>query len=1173
MFAAYAQKAKDGEVATGSELKKTGGGNEWLANSSFQVSSDAVLNIQGSSIDQKPGASVRKDEADKSNLHLSDVLPLSPGTPQSSPSSSDGCLTPSSEDSESELRQSESNELHIKSEPSLSDKISTIEHERSRSRSVSQERSRSSSRESRRKSLKSPGDGRKDRDRSKRRRDRKKYKHRSRSRSHESRKSSKHRNSKAGTSRSRRRRSTSSSSSSDNCHDQETTKHKHRQDMRQAEIQDTSHQMFYEDKTRDFRNLNVDTLSRPAIAWYHSSRAGLGLPKYVSYKSKSKKHLLKRRYYNKIVKLMEDDLNTLKEKESGDNKKSGQIQGTANDVEEEISALRAKFNQDLAQDPTNVETWRKYVEFQDVVHQFERVYRRGGGATGARVTAERKLSILDKALKENPLCEELLKERCLLAESVLPMDKLTVQLKTWIGTDPGNLVLWESLIMASQGSLSSCKVPMVKGLYQEALTNINGLRRGNSESAKSIEGKLIDLVLHLGLFLRQAGLLELMWSLINVYLEFNLAKLDPTKFHITNTVADNALTELEEAILGSQLPLSTLWLRVEALRAGTHWVPLPADADSEDPQRLVFPEDVNDLIHPINSPHLTFRLVTVTLSLLKVPLLPWRESAAKAAGLHPLPWLLDGPEAVLASLLPFGTLEFKETSALLMDSSQLASGPQYLIARPGQDEYIDFLSQVFCACVDCLPPFQKTYLLVWWLRFYRWLMQLDRLGHCKLPRGRKKKMRTTAKDILRHDSNRSNFLLFREFALIELENGSLEGAMKVLQGTILALPSSKPVPIAEDRAAICTLYRTLVEVHLSQTQSLNTGDAGSSRSCDTDLRADDRRKALCLLVSLGRGTPLKSEKPSGIDIAAALTKFQNISKEALERSAEDELDPFIAPDVCHVAPTFLVEWVACYGWLLYLSHSIWKAAAMFEDILSQLQAFTTSSSDSSNNSPSTSDIFIHLQRETLLEVYISLLRHHCFETRGSFAVLRDVILRGLKEFPGNLTFAAALSDLETSSSGTGLPLWRLSKLFYKFNSAPAYVLLVFVMKYRLKQQESAAHTTKAILNQGGPELPDPNTRNRMSTLLKKLTKHPLMRRCPMLWRLRLQFVAAVSNNDADCSSTFYLALEDCPWVKALYMDIVQVLPTQLAQVQDLLVEKELRLHVTPEELEILRVDT
>ena len=47
----------------------------------------------------------------------------------------------------------------------------------------------------------------------------------------------------------------------------------------------------------------------------------------------------------------------------------------------------------------------------------------------------------------------------------------------------------------------------------------------------------------------------------------------------------------------------------------------------------------------------------------------------------------------------------------------------------------------------------------------------------------------------------------------------------------------------------------------------------------------------------------------------------------------------------------------------------------------------------------------------------------------------------------------------------------------------------------------------------------------------------------------------------------------CISLQALYMDIVQVLPAQLTQVQDLLVEKELRLHVTPEELEILRVDS
>lgn len=45
--------------------------------------------------------------------------------------------------------------------------------------------------------------------------------------------------------------------------------------------------------------------------------------------------------------------------------------------------------------------------------------------------------------------------------------------------------------MASQGSLSACKVPTVKSLYQEALTNINSQKRGNADTAKSIESKII----------------------------------------------------------------------------------------------------------------------------------------------------------------------------------------------------------------------------------------------------------------------------------------------------------------------------------------------------------------------------------------------------------------------------------------------------------------------------------------------------------------------------------------------------------------------------------------------------------------------------------------------------------------------------------------------------------
>jgi hypothetical protein len=41
--------------------------------------------------------------------------------------------------------------------------------------------------------------------------------------------------------------------------------------------------------------------------------------------------------------------------------------------------------------------------------------------------------------------------------------------------------------------------------------------------------------------------------------------------------------------------------------------------------------------------------------------------------------------------------------------------------------------------------------------------------------------------------------------------------------------------------------------------------------------------------------------------------------------------------------------------------------------------------------------------------------------------------------------------------------------------------------------------------------------------------------------------------------------------QALYIDAAKYAPQELSQVQDLIIEKELRLHVTPEELDILRV--
>jgi len=66
--------------------------------------------------------------------------------------------------------------------------------------------------------------------------------------------------------------------------------------------------------------------------------------------------------------------------------------------------------------------------------------------------------------------------------------------------------------------------------------------------------------------------------------------------------------------------------------------------------------------------------------------------------------------------------------------------------------------------------------------FERFLLQLDAWKLFTLPRGRAKKLRSTAKDLLKKEQNRNNVALFCEFALLEREMGGLEPACKVSLG-------------------------------------------------------------------------------------------------------------------------------------------------------------------------------------------------------------------------------------------------------------------------------------------------------------------------------------------------------------------------------------------------------
>lgn len=937
----------------------------------------------------------------------------------------------------------------------------------------------------------------------------------------------------------------------------------HKQSRKKKEDYDISipadSTVFYEDKTCEKGNLLVVTLARPAVPLYRVCHGSSLSWSYARKSPKKRKHL--NRYFTHFQELSK----SLEESTSGvtedtiavaNGNKLGAKKQQVNDgsefsgdmqLEEELSKNTAQYNRILTEQPCNVELWLKYVHFQDVISQFENTYRRGGGAAGARVRAERKLAILDKALLHNPDSEVLLKERFAIAEAIFPADIISRQLGGMLEKQPSNLALWHGYISATQCSLAMCTVPAVMQLYNRAMARLHQLRRGApTAQTKPSEEKILALLHDCGLFLRQAGLWEQLWLLLRMYLELNLSQPDSSHFKISSTLSEQIVTESEERILASELPLLELWLRVEQLREGAHWLPWASDEDCEDPQRLVFSDDVSDLLHPITTVSLLPHLATVVLTLLKVPVLPCRDTALRIINRHQTSWSLDTVEMLLPAFFPMGTVEL-ECIGLFKDISQLAVGPQYLDQRLGQEHYLEFVTKVFRLCGDCLAEPSRTAFCVWWLRFERLLLVLDRLGISSLPQSRKKKVKSAVKEFLKQDQNRNNLLFYREYALIEWELGNRDGACKILTTVIVAQPGALPVVSMlneQEKSGLGSLYRTLCELYLSHAR-LTPEDASTHK-----------QKAISVLIALGLGKPLSKTECSVEQQVAALDKFYHIGAELLEDASAEAA----ASVDGHLVPDFCVDWMSCHAWLLFLTQSTWAGGAVIENVLAKIPPASSSMFDVT---------VMSCRREALFESYVDMLHHHCSEAPGTYSILREVLQRAIKEFPNNVYLLTTAAKLESGVGGIGGPWWKVTRYFIRTHSVMAHLFLVLLARQRQYQQDDLVLQMHNSSHTAGPFVPDKSAKNRLQALFTVLKNDPLTKRCPLIWRMYLRFLYD-HGTELTRKTAFYRAVEECPWVKALYIDAAKHIPEELPQVQDLIIEKELRLHVTPEELDILR---
>ncbi|XP_055318177.1 nuclear exosome regulator NRDE2 isoform X2 [Sitodiplosis mosellana] len=803
--------------------------------------------------------------------------------------------------------------------------------------------------------------------------------------------------------------------------------------------------------------------------------------------------------------------------------------------EEDFTAKTKVLNKNLLSSPKDIDLWLEYVRFQD--HFYMKMTK--------IQMAERKMEILNKALRDNPSNERLYREYIDILEQAYPSFEVSKFLDALIQKDPANYILWNAQIMATQGSMARCRVPDVMTLYEKCMKNMYKRNRCD------------DLTLRLfnscALFLRQSGLSEQFFALLTLALELNVSENKFSKIQSKES-DQNSLIEYEEIVLKSGLPMNEIWLRVEKLRQNYYFLPCPMDRSCSDPQRVVLNEDIYHYIYPLSNRDFAFNLVIIVLRLLKIPLFDncrLKSSIFNTYDVSNCDNLCDfdcieeiTPIFLHRTILHTNKVFDDILWGMIRDFS---IGPSFVTTHIGHELYIKYLGEVLLLCAECFTnradqSYKRNIFVLLLLRLERIVMAFDVYMN-KWNEDKTKRLRTKIKNLLKRDENRNCLVFYVEFAQIEYDLKRFEQAEHIY---IAAISQSNPT-IDDDctRSEYWYVCISLIEM-LIREQQLN--------------------KALNLLnaIALDKKIDPKDYEASEISEASNLLASKKLDERLknicfIERNVS----------IMDIVQSFQPDYLMCVIKANVYHKILWRKSK--DDAVKQLDVLLKSFPEKNHRHE-----FI---REQLYEIYANLMLYKLSRSLSTVTLTAEnetflMVSRGLDEFPTNMHL------LKCAAMCHNQPWHRIRALLVKHHSPIAIMFLVVAAQFRYKKYANTQSNTNPslsvdldYLNVLSADVKDIENayKTRVTNLLKMFTDHEAAtRKNSLLWRLYLRSLLDVSNDFDKCRNILLTALNECPWNKALYLDGTVYVPQELAHLQDLIIEKQLRIYAMPEELEILR---
>uniref|UniRef100_A0A8C6DMQ0 Nuclear exosome regulator NRDE2 n=1 Tax=Moschus moschiferus TaxID=68415 RepID=A0A8C6DMQ0_MOSMO len=849
-----------------------------------------------------------------------------------------------------------------------------------------------------------------------------------------------------------------------------------------------------------------------------------------------------------------------------------------------LKARVEEFNRKVRENPWDTELWMAFVAFQDEVMRSPGLYAVEEGEMetrkrSLRLVLEKKLAILERAIESNPSSVDLkLAKLKLCAEFWEP----TTLLKEWqklIFLHPNNTALWQKYLLFCQSQFSTFSVSKIQSLYGKCLSTLSAVRDGSIVSHPELPGTeeaMFALFLQQCHFLRQAGHSEKAVSLFQAMVDFTFFKPDsvkslPTKGQVEffepfwdsgepragekgargwrawmhqqewgGWVAvspdddDEEPDDEDQEIRDKTPPRWQIWLAAERSRDRRHWRPWRPDKarkqteeDCEDPERQVLFDDLGQSLIQLSSPDLRFQLVAAFLQFLGVP-----------SGFSPPAsclYLAMDENSIFDNELydekPLTFLDLSCSGVGCVGCMEPLGGQRW--PRGPSREGEEFIRNVFHLAMPLFAGGERSKLCVSWLRY-----EITKVIWCLHTKNKKrlksqgKNCKKLAKNLLKEPDNRNSFCLWQQYAHLEWLLGNTEDARKVFDA---ALGTAGSRGLEDQELCELGLLYAALEAELSPPG----GGVAPARSVH-------------VLTGLTERAPYRpcAGQVSAVHVLKARKAYEHALQDCLGERRGPDPGPL---DRC----SRLVSLAKCFMLFQYLTVGVDAAGRVYEQVLAGLRG-----------SVSAEGVGLEGALEAVTLMHTRLLRFHGRVATYPLAPLRETLSEALRLYPGNQLLWRVYVQIQSKSHSAS----RTRRFFHTITKSAK---LLEPWLFAIEAERMRKRLVDTVQRVDGREvhatLPETGLTHRIRALFENAVQSAHGSQCPLLWRMYLNFLVSLGNKERS-KGVFYKALQNCPWAKALYMDAVEYFPNEMQEVVDLMTEKELRVRLPLEELELLLED-